>query len=74
MTTINASQSDRQALVDALNNNETRASVLQKVVDGIIVISEGNQQYTTTYGKAFYDKEFNPAFVQMEYFGYLHRR
>ncbi|HKG97419.1 MAG TPA: DUF4214 domain-containing protein, partial [Pyrinomonadaceae bacterium] len=29
--------------------------------------------FNTTYGKAFYDKLFNEAFVQMEYFGYLLR-
>jgi hypothetical protein len=47
--------------------------VLQKVVDGMVVIAEGNQQFTTTCGQAFYNLEFNPAFVQMEYFGYLRR-
>lgn len=73
-TGINASAQDRQTLVTGLNNQtETRATVLKKVVDGTIIIAEGNVQYTTTYGKAFYDKEFNPAFVQMEYFGYLRR-
>ena len=65
---------DKQALVTGLNNQtETRASVLQKVVDGVVVMGEGNQQFTTPYGKAFYDKEFNAAFVLMEYFGYLRR-
>jgi hypothetical protein len=52
---------------------ETRATVLQKVVDGINVISEGNQQFTTSYGQAFYNAELNRAFVQFEYFGYLRR-
>ncbi len=73
-TGISASAQDKQALVTGLNNQtETRATVLLKVVDGAVVISEGNQQFTTTYGKAFYDKEFNAAFVLMEYFGYLRR-
>ncbi len=75
-TTISASAAEKAALVNGLNSNpatETRASVLQKVVDGTAVISEGNQQFTTTYGQAFYNLEFNPAFVQMEYFGYLRR-
>jgi hypothetical protein len=75
-TGINASASDRAALVNGLNAvpaMETRATVLQKVVDGILVISEGNQQFTTSYGQAFYSSEFNRAFVQMEYFGYLKR-
>src|SRR5207237_5046174 len=73
-TGVNASASDRTTLVNGLNGGtETRASVLQKVVDGIVVIAEGNQQFTTSYGQAFYNSEFNRAFVQMEYFGYLRR-
>jgi hypothetical protein len=73
-TGVNVSAPEKQALVAGLNNQtETRASVLLKVVDGAVVIAEGNQQFTTTYGKAFYDKEFNAAFVLMEYFGYLRR-
>jgi hypothetical protein len=73
-TGVNASASDRAALVSGLNGlTETRASVLQKVVDGINVISEGNQQFTTTYGQAFYNAEFRRAFVQLEYFGYMKR-
>jgi hypothetical protein len=75
-TGVNASASDRAALVDGLNANpatETRASVVQKVVDGINVISEGNQQFNTTYGQAFYNAELNRAFVQLEYFGYMRR-
>src|SRR3989440_5501724 len=45
MTGVNASASDRAALVNGLNGGtETQASVLQKVVDGIVVIAEGNQQ------------------------------
>jgi hypothetical protein len=35
---------------------------LQKVVDGINVISEGNQQFTTTFGQAFCNSQFNRAF------------
>jgi len=73
-TGINASAADRAALVNGLNNQtETRATVLKKVVDGTVVIAEGNQQFTTTYGQAFYNLEFNRAFVEMEYFGYLRR-
>ena len=44
-----------------------------KIVDGINVISEGNQQFTTAYGQTFYNREFNNAFVLMEYFGYMRR-
>jgi hypothetical protein len=73
-TGVNASATDRTALVNGLNaGTETRATVLQKVVDGINVISEGNQQFTTTYGQAFYNSEFNRAFVELEYFGYMKR-
>jgi len=74
-TGVNASASDRSALVAELAANPTtgRGSVLQKIVDGINVISEGNQQFNTTYGQAFYNSEFNRAFVQLEYFGYMKR-
>ncbi len=71
---ISVIANEKQALVQGLNNQtETRASVLQRVVDGTVVIAEGNQQFTSAYGQAFYRKEFNAAFVLMEYFGYLHR-
>ncbi len=73
MTGVNASATDRVDLVNSIGASQTRATVLQKVVDGINVISEGNQQFTTTYGHAFYDQQFNRAFVQLEYFGYLRR-
>jgi len=73
-TGIVPDSSQRNALVAGLNGQtETRASVLQKIVDGIVVIAEGNQQFTTTYGQAFYNAELNRAFVQLEYFGYLKR-
>ena len=42
-------------------------------MDGTVGIAEGNQQFTTSFGQAFYNLEFNRAFVQMEYFGYLRR-
>ena len=47
--------------------------MLQKVVDGIFVISEGNQRFDTAYGQAFYNAESNRAFVLLEYFGYMKR-
>jgi hypothetical protein len=72
-TGVNASATDRVDLVNSIGASQTRASVLQKIVDGINVISEGNQQFTTTYGKAFYDQQLTRAFVQLEYFGYLRR-
>ncbi len=71
---ITPTEAERGALVNGLNTGaETRAAVLQKAVDGILIISEGQQEFTTTYGKTFYDREFNNAFVLMEYFGYMHR-
>jgi uncharacterized protein (TIGR03118 family) len=51
-------QSERDALVAGLlNNTETRATVLRKVVDNAV----------------FRQREFNAAFVLMQYFGYLRR-
>jgi hypothetical protein len=73
-TGITPSSSDRAALINGLNAaTETRASVLFKVVDGTNTIEGGHLQFLTPYGKAFYDAQFNAAFVQMEYFGYLQR-
>lgn len=52
------SQTERDALVNGLNAlTETRAGALRKIVEN------GN----------FYRREFNPAFVQIQYFGYLRR-
>ena len=73
-TTITPTAAEKQALVDGLTNGtETKASVLRKVVDGTVVISEANVQFTTTYGQAFYNQEFRRVFVFMEYIGYLRR-
>ena len=47
--------------------------MLQKLVDGIVVISEVHQQSTTSNGRAFYNSESNRAFVQLEYVGYMKR-
>ena len=52
------SQTDRNALVDALSTHaKSRAQVLRMIADH----------------RAFYDSEFNAAFVEMQYFGYLRR-
>ena len=73
-TGVTPSAAERQALIDGLNGgSETRASVLFKVVDGTTTVTDGALVFNTNYGKAFYDNLFNPAFVQMEYFGYLLR-
>jgi subtilisin family serine protease len=73
-TGIAPSSTDRANLINGLNaGSETRASVLFKVVDGTTTIEGGHLVFNTPYGKAFYDAQFNAAFVQMEYFGYLQR-
>ena len=75
-TGINASATDRQALVNGLNAvpaTETRSSVVFKVVDGTTTQTGGALRFDTTYGQAFYNKEFDDAFVFMEYVGYLRR-
>jgi hypothetical protein len=73
-TGVTPSATDRQALIDGLNGGSlTRARVLFNVVDGTTTTTGGQLTFNTTYGKAFYDKLFNEAFVQMEYFGYLQR-
>jgi len=78
-TGINASASDRAALVNGLSGvngqppTETRSSVVFKVVDGTTTQAGGALVFNTTYGQAFYDKEFDDAFVFMEYIGYLRR-
>jgi hypothetical protein len=55
---VTFSQTDRNALVDVLNTQAmTWAQVLR-------VIAEN---------QAFYNAEYNPAFVEMQYFGYLRR-
>ena len=73
-TGITPTAAEKQALVDGLTNGtETRASVLRKVVDGTVVVSEGNVQFTTPYGQAFYNQEYRRLFVYLEYIGYLRR-
>ncbi len=74
MTSGAPTTGERQALIDGLSNgNETRASVLFKIVDGTTTTAGGLLTFNTTYGKAFYDNFFKAGFVQMEYFGYLQR-
>ena len=73
-TGIAASAAEKAALVAGLSSGtETRATVLQKVVDGIQVIAESNIVVIASYGQQFANKEFNGGFVAMEYFGYLRR-
>jgi hypothetical protein len=72
-TGISPSTADREALINGLNSGETRESVVFKVVDGTQTVADGALVFQTTYGKAFYDQEFDAAFVFMQYIGYLRR-
>jgi len=74
-TGINASASDRAALVNELNAGapNAKSSVVFKVVDGTTTQTGGALVFNTTYGQAFYNKEFDDAFVFNEYIGYLRR-
>ncbi|HEU4769584.1 MAG TPA: S8 family serine peptidase [Pyrinomonadaceae bacterium] len=73
-TGVTPSPADRTALIAEAGTPGGRAKVLFKVVDGTTTINnEGHLRFDTTYGKAFYDNLFNPAFVRMQYFGYLLR-
>jgi hypothetical protein len=64
---------ERQDLITEAGTANGRASVLYKIVDGTTTIADGNLRFDTRYGKAFYDQEFNTAFVFMQYLGYLRR-
>ena len=71
-TGIAATAGEKQVLVNGLTNGtDTRAGVLRKVVDGTVIIN--NVQFTTTYGQAFYNQEFQRMFVFTEYLGYMRR-
>ncbi|HZI59598.1 MAG TPA: DUF4214 domain-containing protein [Pyrinomonadaceae bacterium] len=65
---------DRTALIAEINANPAnKASVVFKVVDGTTTTTGGLLQFDTTYGKAFFDKEFDDVFVFIEYIAYLRR-
>jgi hypothetical protein len=73
-TAVAPTPAERTALIDGLGNgSESRASVLFKIVDGTNTVADGALQFQTRYGQLFYTLQFNPAFVQIEYFGYLKR-
>lgn len=48
---------ERQAAIESMNQGATRAAVLHGVVDNATLVQ----------------REYNPAFVEMQYFGYLRR-
>ncbi len=68
---------ERSALITELDNgggsNAAKSSVVFKVVDGTTTQTGGALVFNTTYGQAFYNKEFDDAFVFMQYIGYLRR-
>lgn len=77
-TGVSPTAEERRALVEGLNaGTETRTSVVRKIVDGtrFVTGTDGRvaQEFTTRYGRRFYEAEFNRAFVLMQYFGYLRR-
>jgi len=73
-TGITPTADERNALINGLTGGtETRSSVVFKVVDGTQTTTGGVLLFQTPYGKAFYDKEFDAAFVFMQYICYLRR-
>jgi hypothetical protein len=66
-TGITPTAAEKQALVDGLTGGtETRATVLRKVVDGTVIGTDANVQFTTSYGQAFSNQEYRRVFVYME--------
>ncbi len=73
-TGITPTADERNALINGLaSGTETRSSVVFKVVDGTNTIADGAMVFQTPYGKAFYDQQFDDAFVFMQYICYLRR-
>lgn len=83
-TGIAPTTDERNALIAELDGGSgdlanRRARVLARIIDGIRATAPANggvgvdQVFETRYGRAFYDAEYNRAFVQMQYFGYLRR-
>jgi len=72
-TGVALSAADRTALINEASDPTKRGSVVFKIVDGTETTTGGAMNFQTTYGKQFYDNQFNPVFVYMEYIGYLRR-
>ncbi len=73
-TGVALSSNDRTALINELTANPgAKGSVVFKIVDGTQAITDGALVFQTSYGQQFYNKEFDAAFVFMEYMGYLRR-
>ena len=72
-TGISLTAQERTDLITEAATAGGRASVLYKIVDGTTTIAGGFLRFDTRYGKAYYDQEFNPVFVFVEYLAYLRR-
>ena len=72
-TGVALSSADRSALITEASTPANRSNVVFKIVDGTTTTTGGLLTFDTTYGKQFYDKEFNPVFVFTEYLAYLRR-
>ena len=73
-TGITIPAADRTALINEITANPAnKANVVFKVVDGTTTTTGGLLQFDTTYGKAYFDKEFDDVFVFIEYIAYLRR-
>lgn len=70
-TGVPLSSADRSALITEAATN--RANVVFKMVEGTKTAANGELIFETSYGQQFYNKEFDPMFVFMEYIGYLRR-
>jgi hypothetical protein len=71
-TGIALSDADRTALINEATAGN-KASVVFKVVDGTTTVTDGALVFNTTYGKAYYDAQFDVTFVFIEYIAYLRR-
>jgi len=72
-TGIAVTTQERSDLINEAAMAGGRANVLYKIVDGTTTIDGGFLRFDTRYGKAYYDQQFNPVFVFVEYLGYLRR-
>lgn len=86
-TGVPLSSGDRTALINEYNApgsscsvggatgfNSGRSCVLYKIVDGTTTDNTtANPIFNTSYGQQYFNKEFNPAFVFIQYVGYLRR-
>lgn len=72
-TGVTLTAQEKSDLVAEAGQAGGRASVLFKMVDGTTTLANGALQFNTRYGQAYYNAQFNPVFVYMQYLGYLRR-